>query len=107
MIEPGVKVGDEKLVRPTRRSAAAVHGKCRRPPPRQWRRHTADRGNGGGQTVDADDVGNGDQPRPPVPLQHDKRLPQTELAMIVVGAGMLRMADQVAAAACRPPLQTA
>ena len=63
---------------------------------RQRRRHT----------VDADDVDNGDQLRPPVPLQHDK-CAANRIGEIVMGAGMLQMIDQVAAAARRPPLQTA
>ena len=35
------------------------------------------------------------------------KAPQNRVGGIVVGAGLLRMADQVAAAARRPPLQAA
>ncbi len=54
----------------------------------------------------ADDVDDGDQLWPPVPLQHDKGAANS-VGEIVMGAGMLWMVDQVAAAARRPPLQAA
>ena len=104
VIENGFEIGDEKLFRPARRSA--VHHSdvgALRPDggedilrSRQRRR----------QTVDADDVDNGDQLRPPVPFQHDKGA-ANRVGEIVMGAGMLRMVDQVAAAARCPPLQAA
>jgi hypothetical protein len=49
-------------------------------------------------TVGSRDVSEGDQLRPPVPLQDDEGA-ANRVGEIVVGAGMLRMVDQVAAAA--------
>jgi hypothetical protein len=103
VIKNGVEVGNEKLFCPLRRSA--VHGGnlgALRPDGGEDTLRSRQRLR---QTVDADDVDNGDQLRPPVPLQHDKSA-ANRIGEIVTGAGMLPMIDQVAAAARRPPLQT-
>ena len=104
VIENRVEVGDEKLFRPAGRSAVHYSDVGTLRPDRGediFRSRQRRR-----QTVDADDVDNGDQLRPPVPLQHDEGA-ANRVGEIVMGAGTLRMVDQVASAARRPPLEAA